>query len=514
MSEKQDSAVRSIFKGGMIIFIGTIASKIMALLYRIVVGRLGPEFYGIISVMMSTFSVAVLVACMGIPQGVHKYVSQYLETGQEAKARGTIRAGLTINTVSTILVALILFFSAPWIVRNVFHEPRALIPVRMIAVVIPFRAYHSIALSVTNAFERMEFHVYTERLWNNAVQLVLAAVLVYLGFGYLGAAFAYAFAFFSAAFLSLYFANSIFPGILSSKREVETEYYELLSHSMPLLAGGLFGVITGYIDTFMLQFFKGSSSVGLYKSAYPFAKLLMVGVGIFSSIFLSNASKLTSGGDKSDLAAVYRSVVKWVSLLSVPIFAIIFAFPRTVLVLFGSEYYAAENVLRVLAVGFLLNSSVGPANRIYESLGITQYNFMISVVLAVSNFVLNLLLIPELGVMGAAIASTASFTLLFLIHMFLSLKLLGKLPFRSSVLKTWIAALVSMGFVYLLTNLLFDFTPVWFYVLALMLFGGLYISLLLAFRTIDRSDIVVLRALKDKTGIEVEWLESLVRKYS
>lgn len=512
MAEEKNHAVKSIFKGGAIIFLGIIISKISGLLYRILVGRyLGPEDYGVIAVMMATFSVATTLAFIGIPNGVQKYVSDYRAKGELDKARSVARTGLDLVTVSSIFTAVFLFVLAPWISINIFSEPKAIWPIRMIAVIIPLKAYSHIFLSVTEAFEKMQYDVYTGRIWNSFAKITLATALVYYGYGYLGAAFAYAFAFGSAAFLSFYFANKVFPNFYRPSNG-EREYSKLFHHSWPLFASGLFGIVIGHIDTFALQFFEGSRSVGLYQAAYPLAMVLVTGTTMFGSIFLSNASKLYAKDDLENLKSTYRVVVKWIALITLPVFVILFTFPRAALIVFGAEYFQVENVLRILAIGFMLNVLVGPVNRIYQAIERTNLQLLTTVILATMNGVLNIALIPLYGVIGAAYASTLSFLAVFIVNLILVKRTMDIHPFRKSVFKILGAALISIAAVYILTNMLYTHTPTWFYIVNILLFSTIYGILVLVFGVIEEEDRMIIDTALQKTGLRDTKVEQLTDK--
>ncbi len=518
-SEEKENAIKSIFKGGTIVFLGVIASKFMGLGYRVLVGRyLGPADYGVISVMMAVFSVSTTLVYIGLPNGIQRYISYYLEQDDRESARGTVRTGFKLLTATSVIGGIILFAIAPWLSNTVFNEPKAIWPIRMMAVILPFRAYTLIFTRITNAFEKMQYQVITGRIYANFSKMLVAAILVGLGTGYMGAAAGYAFGFGSAAFVGGYFAYKVFPDAFSLSKPVTHNYSELFHHSFPLMAAGLFGIITGHIDTFMLQIFRDSTQVGIYQAAYPFAMLMTTGLSMFSSIFLSNASKLASQGNEGDLVSTYRTVIKWVSIVTVPVFLIIFAFPKTALIVYGAEYYSATNVLRVLLVGFMLSALIGPASNIYQAYDRTKLNLVASIIIATVNAGINYVLIPQNtwygGPMGAAIASTIAFAAVFIFHFGTLYRILGGQPFRFSLLKIWVSGLVSIGVVYGISNLLFNITPVWFFAVNLGIFGAIYGVLLLVSRTIEEEDLVVLRALRDKTGLELGFVEKIVRKFS
>ena len=517
MSESREKAVKSIFRGSLIVLVGTIFSKILSLIYRLAVGRTGVDDLGIIGVTMTVFSIAGVVSYIGIPRSVQKYISEYRGDGNTEGIIKTFQSGMILITISSTVVALLLFVGAPFLSRQVFNEPRAILPIRMIAVILPFRAWSNIFMKFTDAYERMEYSTFTGKIWNNSVQIVITLTLLYLGFGYIGAAFGYAVSFASGAFVAGYFAKKIFPGSMIESTGSKN-YREIVTHAFPLMATGILGLIIGNVDTLFLQYFKGTSTVGIYTAVFPFATLITTAGGMFGGILLSNASKMVSQGKEKELANIFTTVTKWTSLVTVPVFLLILAFPEIPLKLFGTEYVTGSGALQVLSFGFMISTVAGPVSSIYQAFDRTELDFYTSLTLTVSNVALNLLLIPRQdiwgGLVGAAIASSLSYLLISLIYAASMKRLLGKLPYSISIIKIWIAGITAIASTYLVSNAVFNYTPAWFLPIAVTIFGVTYILMLLILRTIQEDDLIIMRAIENKLDYDLTIIKKIIRKFS
>lgn len=516
MNSNKENALKSIFKGGSIVFLGLVLSKLFSLVFRVLVGRyLGPTEYGIITLMTAVFSTAAGLSTLGLPLGVQKYVSEYRGEGSPRKIRGTIQAGLSIVTISSTIIGGAIILLAPWLAVNIFGEPQAVLPLRMVGLIIPLRAWHDILTNITDAFEKMQYEVYSERIYSSIVKVSLTIILVSLGFNYIGAAFGYAFALGSTVFISFYFTNKTFSGILDYTAPAERNYKELFSHSWPLFAGSLIGILTGNIDSFTIQYFIGSESLGIYQAAFPFAILLLVGKDMFSSIFLSNASKIVSNDESAEIIELYTTLTKWISLVSVPMFLILFVFPKPVLSIFGPEYHSATTTLRILSLGFLASAVVGPANNMYQAVEKTKLNLYTSIATGLFNLLLNLLLVPRYGIVGAALATSTTFIIVGTIHLLLINKIAGVKPFKKSLLKIWFSGTTAVLVIYSLNNTVFESaTPLWALIPNLIAFGIIYGLLLLASRSLDKEDILILKAIREKLGMENSKIEKFLKRFT
>ena len=507
--------VRSLFKGGTIIFIGLIISKLFSLIYRVIVGRaLGPEEYGVISIMLAVSSVIGALAYIGIPQGVQKYVSEYRSQKNKENQVETVKTGLILVSLPSIVTGLLLFILAPWLSIEIFNEPRAIWPLRFIAVILPMRAWRKVLIRTTEAYEKMQYKVYTHYFYQNITKVILTVALLILGYGYLGAAAAFAFAWGTGVILAIYFSQKILPEIFTLSKPKNKQYSKLLHHSWPLFAAGLFASIAGYIDTFMLQALLGSEEVGLYNAAYPFAAALTFAGSAFGSIYLSNASKLYGNNQTEEIGSAYSLVVKWTALISIPAFTVMIAFPTAILQLFGNEYLVMNNVLRILALGFLFSALVGPATKVIQAVDKTKYKLYLTVFIGASNITLNYLLIPIYGITGAAMATAATFIIAFAAKILVVKHLIKSFTFRPSIIKILISATTSTATIYLIFKALNLETSIIALPIAVILTVILYLVLLLLNRTLGEEDLTVLKYIKEKTGLKNKKIEQLIKRYS
>src|SRR4030067_3099292 len=102
-------------------------------------------------------------------------------------------------------------------------------------------------------------------------------------------------------------------------------------------------------------------------------------------------------------------LTKWNLAVTLPFFLVIFLFSESVLnAIFGSSYVQAGYALRILAIGAFIPVILGPNAATLVVIGRTKLNMIDDLIGAVMNISLNLLLIPTMGIIGAAIASAAS----------------------------------------------------------------------------------------------------------
>jgi O-antigen/teichoic acid export membrane protein len=107
-------------------------------------------------------------------------------------------------------------------------------------------------------------------------------------------------------------------------------------------------------------------------------------------------------------AALFRIVTKWLCYSALAMFACIAIFRTELLHVFGRSFTAGDTALLVLAAGQLVNAGAGPTGALLTMTGRQKWELANTLSMVAFNFVLNLILIPRMGVIGAAIATAAS----------------------------------------------------------------------------------------------------------
>jgi len=184
---------------------------------------------------------------------------------------------------------------------------------------------------------------------------------------------------------------------------------ELLRESWPLVLSGLAIIVYMQIDQIMLGQMSGDEAVGLYSAAIRLSEVwYFIPTIIVSSVFpaIVEAKKL-------DSAVYYERLKKLFSLLagiaygvSIPL---TFLAPYLVRILYGQGYLAAVPILSIhiwASLFVFIGVGQGPWN-ITE--GYMKLSLQRTVVGAMMNIVLNLLLIPGYGGVGAAVATVVSY---------------------------------------------------------------------------------------------------------
>jgi len=190
-----------------------------------------------------------------------------------------------------------------------------------------------------------------------------------------------------------------------SKLEMKMEF---ISYSVTIILGGVLSLLINYIDIVMIEAMLTNKEVALYKVGTELAQIPSLFLRIVNTVFPPMISKLYHEGKVDEVRDLYEKLTRRLFLVSSVVIVFILIFWKPILSLYGTEYIAAKNVLIYRGIGQLVNASVGSVWYIVLMTGHPKIRFVSIMISAVMNITLNYLLIPKLGIDGAALASMAS----------------------------------------------------------------------------------------------------------
>jgi O-antigen/teichoic acid export membrane protein len=282
-------------------------------------------------------------------------------------------------------------------------------------------------------------------------------------------------------------------------------YRELLRFSAPLAVmsvGTL--VVSGIgIDTFMIAFFSNADLAAEYNVIMNTAKLMILVISSLAFLFMPIVSELHAKGATEEMERLYQLATKWIVLASLPILAVMVAFPTQFIGLtFGDQYTPAAFSLTVLGIGFFVHSSLGLSERLLKSVGSTTIVMYDTLVAGAVNVVLNLLLIPQFPVLGATIGTAGAYIVLDLLFVYHAYQREAMHPFTASLLKpaavgSAVLGLGAVGAIYLT-----DVTQLRL-VLWCALLGPVYLLVMIRAGAIESEEVDLLLGVEDRFDVDL-----------
>jgi len=161
-------------------------------------------------------------------------------------------------------------------------------------------------------------------------------------------------------------------------------------------------------DLLVVNHFRGSAEAGVYSVAAQFGMLLMLLPGVIATLLFPRVTaEQDQQGETTSLVTRYTAFVTFFCCLAAVPFS--FLLP----LIYGVEFTDASRLLLILLPGVYLVGLESVMVQHFNALGLPRVIPVYWIVTLVVNLVLVFWLVPRLGALGAALASTASYALIF-----------------------------------------------------------------------------------------------------
>ena len=443
MSKKTPNHSGKIAKEATISFMGMGFGDGARYLFTAILARFaGVEFLGIYSLASSVTRIGEVFGRAGLHSGVMRFVSRLDKETEIETVRQRILSGLKLGLLFGIVIMILQIALADWLAFELFNGSDLLKTVLIIsAISLPFATLMAISAFATQGYKLLKYKVMVLNIIRPAIMLV--CVLVSISFFTIDAAVKYPLlisAVFSS-FAAIIFLNKltnikisqIFSGVIDK---------ELLRFSYPLMFVTILGTLMHWMDILMLGYFTDTTTVGLYHPAARTAGLLRTVLLAFMGIFAPMMSDYHRQGDVGEMGKLYKLIVRWIVSLSLPLAIIIIIYSKKIMLLFGVEYLSASNVLMVLTTAAFIQTLFGGGGQTLTMTGFTKVNLFNSIIVVLINITLNLLWIPQYGIIGAAYATLISMALLGLLRIVEVNHLIKITPFSLKLMKPIIAGVI------------------------------------------------------------------------
>ena len=509
--EELDNSLKKIAGGALFVLIGLFISKLLGYVFRFIIARVGPEQYGLFYLGMMFFSFFSMVSILGMKEGVTRYVSYYSGKKNKEGIKGVISSSTRIGIISSIILAIMLFTFSNYISLNFFHNSGLSPILKIFAIAVPINTLGIIFLASLRGSQKVRYEVYIRNIGENLIKIVITTISIFLGFEILGVAFAYLIALFISLILSFYFMKRVFH--LGKKIKAIPIGKELLFYSVPLLLAGFMLTFLTSTDTFMIGLFEDAFQVGIYNAAIPVAQLLYVFPEGLLFLFLPVLTKIYAEGKTDLIKPIYKTLTKWILIFNIMVISLIILFSKQILrILFGPEYSIGSNALIILTIGFFLAHLMMAGTLLFLVFKKTKIHSLNLFMAAILNIILNYFLIPRLGISGAAIATSVSFSFLGLIVLIENYLLFKLQPFNWKHPKIIFSSLIASFIIYFLNRNIQTLTILEIIILSFT-YLAVYGILLLVTRTFEEHDIMILKAIQQKTGLRIFFINRIIKKF-
>ena len=408
------------------------------------------QFFALISV----FLVAELVCRLGADTSLVYFIARWIKLDTKALIRPGLQAAFVPTVSAAFIAGVTLFVLAPQAVNLVVTGPvgsDATMALRVLAGFLPVAVCYDLVIGATRGFGTMRPTVLVEKIGRPVLQLALVWLAVLAGrHSSLTSAWVAPYAVvLIAAFWMLHrlgVPHRAPRHRYSTQRRVSAEFWKFTA---PRAVAGVAQMLMQRLDIILVAALVGLRAAAIYTAATRF---IVVGQFVNQAVSAPVQPRLSARlavHDRQGAKALYRVSTTWLVLLMWPLFGACIALAPTYLAVFGRGYGDAVAVVVLLSASMLLASACGLVDSVIIMAGHTSWNMATALVALAINVGVDVWLIPDHGIIGAAIGWCAAVAASNLLALALAWFGLTLHPFGTSV-----------GVAVLLTGVCFVVVPI------------------------------------------------------
>ncbi|HEY1310342.1 MAG TPA: lipopolysaccharide biosynthesis protein [Pseudolabrys sp.] len=406
LADRSDSRLAQLVAGK--VFLVRVSSAMLALASQVLLARwMGSFEFGIYIYVWTWVLMIGALSDFGLSSAARRFIPEYTELKSFDRLRGFLTGSrwlaFSVATGIGVVGAVGVTLLAPWLDRFV------VVPLYLACLTIPVYGLVQVQAGIAQSYDWPNLALMPFYIWRQLTITVL------MGAAYLFGAPTGAVTAMIVAVVTTW-AVTIAQLVMLDRRlkaQVPTgpKLYETktwVATSLPIFVVEGFYLLLTYVDILALEHYRSPDEVAVY---YAGARLLAIVAFVYFAIAGATTHKFTQyhvSGDPKRLASFFAETIKWTFWPSLLACALILALGRPLLELFGAGFGRGYDVMFILAVGMLSRAAVGPAERLLNMLGERKQCAFIYAAAFAINLVLCVMLIPRLGIEGAAVATSSA----------------------------------------------------------------------------------------------------------
>jgi O-antigen/teichoic acid export membrane protein len=380
----------------------------MSPLYQILIARLfGAHAQGVYATALSYLEVLGRTAVAGSDRGLQRFVAAHRADDRPQMVAQALAAALRLSLPAAVLIMGALMLAAPAIAR-VTGDAEATFTLRAMSLAIPPFVLLIVLVSATLGARTSRVHLAVRGI-AEPLLLAAAALLAYaLGSGLPGLAVAHALAYVAAALVAVVGVRRVLgAGVLAQALRGPAQP-GFRRFAVPLGLSDTTVALLQRADVIILAAFVDARTVAFYFAAEQLTRSVAGLRHAFDGVAAPLLSESLHLEDRARLRAALKLLTRWVALGTAPIAAALAALRPELLSLFGPQHRVAAGAMGLLLLAQTTTGILGLTPVVLVMSGRSQIFLAMTLFAAAVNVTLNLVLVPRLGLVGAAAATATS----------------------------------------------------------------------------------------------------------
>lgn len=386
---------RTIAKNAVLMTLASAGQKVISFVYFTIIARsIGVEGTGKYFFALSFTTVFVVFVDLGFTNVLVR---------EAAKAKGRIQEFFSVILGTKLILGIVTYISAFVTIRLMGYPIETRYMVYLSAVTMLFDSFHLTFYGVLRAIGELKYEAISITV-SQFITLVLGSIFLYFDFPLI---------YLILAFTIPSALNVLYAGtVLRYKHDISLipvynreSFRHLAGITVPFALAAILARFYSYFDSILLSRLAGDAAVGWYSIPYKITYAFQfIPLALVAALYPRFSEYYEHKKEK--LAFLYQEGIKYLLLFVCPIAVGISVLARDiVLQVYSADYLPSILPLQILMAGLVFSFVSFPVGAFLNACNRQKMQTgIVALVLAV-NVVLNVMLIPVYGIVGAAIAA-------------------------------------------------------------------------------------------------------------
>lgn len=362
----------------------------------------GASVNGLVALSFTLFLIISIFGKLGIDTNLIKYYS--VEKNQNENP-GLLYIVLTTAVFFSLLLSGILYSFKDYISTQIFKKPQ----------LEPYLIWTSLAITpwvivvvCSGYFRALKMNNHFA-FFNNSGRFIMALIFLLLLTFYrnneLDPIKSHFFGLLTLAFFALLYTilKTKKLTFFSSERPIV-----FLKDSFPMMTSTALFVLLGWTDTLFLGIYETDQVLGVYNVSLKISAVVALVLEAVNSILAPQIASLYQNKENEKLQGIIRFSTRLIFISSIAVIIVLIVFHKPLLSFFGEEFLEGSAFFLILCVGPIICAFCGSIAVIIQMIGKQKVLQNFLAIAFVVNLILNFILTPIYGGIGAAISTVIS----------------------------------------------------------------------------------------------------------
>lgn len=377
------------------------------LLIPVIAKTIGASGYGI----WVQVKIGIAFLCPFLLLGSGSGISRFLPGSSRKEIQDGMYSSFAVAIITGTGFALLIFLSEGIIEKYIESIPNSGLFIKGLALLCIAEPLNNLSLEYYRVFRKMKT-LLSLSIFDTIFEFAPVFYFAYYGFGISVVIFSFAC---GRLFMAVVKVLSLFWEVGFGSLKIDT-IVNFIKFGFPLIWANIFFYISNYLDRYLIGYFHSAKEVGIYSLAYTVGYTVVLISAPWDRVLIPTITEHWNRGNVTEASNYFKDTLRYVLIIAIPLTVFLSAVGREIVeILSTPEFLNAIYIIPVMLIAFFMFEIGIFYHRLvmltHNSITITK----VFGIVAVISMVLNLILIPQFSISGAAVSLSVTYGILFLI---------------------------------------------------------------------------------------------------